>query len=442
MARRYSKGAIIRSLVTGYISLPPFTPTIVLKIDSLDQGSLSKGVGFPDWRLRISRGESATTSLVGTRYTSTTGGAGHISVRRHAFGPQPLRQDQWNLYEIWGDLSAYPGNLDDPSSMLITSVENEVKRAAVSKIRQAQTTLRGLVAAGEMGQTARMMTSRARSLNVGVFGYLNALRKRAKLNRTGRQDLSKRVSKRYVNLKRLVAGTWLEYSYGWKPLVSDINDGAHALARIQTYRPPSIRIYAQSSSGENQGGFKGTRTSGPMSYTYQTNSSTEYAFKVYGSVNATPHGVENFNTPVLDEFGVRLSEFLPTIWELIPYSFLVDYFANVGNIIDGYSLNTSGVGWLNSGTKKVSKFTSNPGSVSFQALPGGQWDTDKRTYLGGPFVITREYVRRETFDPKHLTPTLEFRIPGTSTKWLNMAALAITHRATSRLLARNGVQLF
>jgi hypothetical protein len=436
MANKYPSGAVLRSLITNYLSAPG-TPTIVLRIDQLNSGAVTKSVGFPDWKIRIRRGESATTELVGTRWTTRAGGGGHISVRRHGFGPLPQRQDQWYLYEFWGDLGAYPGTLDDPSLKSITSVENEVKRIAVSKIRQAQTSLRGLVAAGEMGQTVRMITSRARSLHVGVFGYLTTLRKVVKPRRSRRKGQRAATLEREVKrVNRLVAGSWLEAQYGWKPLVNDIRDGALALSRIQTYRAPSVRIHAAASSAEKSAGFTATRTNGPLSYKFSTSSTFEYEFKVYGVVHSTPRGVKVFNFPVLDEFGLKLSEFVPTIWELIPYSFLVDYFSNIGQIIDAYSLNASNVGWLNSGVKKVSKFTSVPHSVAFQTPPGGQWDTDQRTGVGGPFEITREYVKRSTFTPGHLVPSLEFRVPGTSTKWLNMAALLATSRATSRYLSK------
>lgn len=36
----------------------------------------------------------------------------------------------------------------------------------------------------------------------------------------------------------------------------------------------------------------------------------------------------------LDLFGFSAKEFVPTLWELLPWSFLVDYFTNVGDILD------------------------------------------------------------------------------------------------------------
>lgn len=34
---------------------------------------------------------------------------------------------------------------------------------------------------------------------------------------------------------------------------------------------------------------------------------------------------------------------MPTVWELIPYSFLIDYFTNVGDVLQALSTDTSGV---------------------------------------------------------------------------------------------------
>jgi hypothetical protein len=120
--------------------------------------------------------------------------------------------------------------------------------------------------------------------------------------------------------------------------------------------------------------------------------------------------------------GFSPKDFLPTAWELIPYSFLVDYFSNIGGIIYGMSNLFTNLAWHNSTVRKELKFR--------------QWGTEYP--LPGLVRITGAYAKCVTSKVSverskytgHGVPSLAFKIPGfRSLKWLNIAALVASRKS-------------
>jgi hypothetical protein len=73
-------------------------------------------------------------------------------------------------------------------------------------------------------------------------------------------------------------------------------------------------------------------------------------------------------------FGFTPSEFVPTAWELMPWSFLVDYFTNIGDILTSSVTDTSSVRWVNRSIIKTSTLKARiavDGPASISAIGAG-----------------------------------------------------------------------
>jgi hypothetical protein len=230
--------------------------------------------------------------------------------------------------------------VDDPTDFFIASVQNGVIQEFNDKIRAASKSLQGLVALGELGETTRMLNRWGRQFYDQTSDYLRDLKRIA-------CSLSPR------NLARTVSEKWLEYRFGVRPLVNDIGGFIDACYQARYGRPPSVHI---------RSGSKSTEKNPPTTYSDEINhflvttslaKEKTYGFKLYGVIGLTDSEIPPFR----QDFGITLDEFVPTLWELIPYSFLVDYVSNVGAIIDAYSLNKSGLKWVNQGELRESSST-------------------------------------------------------------------------------------
>jgi hypothetical protein len=122
-----------------------------------------------------------------------------------------------------------------------------------------------------------------------------------------------------VSRKRAWSNNWLEYHFGWEPLVRDIHDACdvlnNPLKRFEATRA-TRREYDFRDIFVNYGSV--TRTGWWR---------TQYALYQGGTVRT----IENATLHSLDQFGVINPATI--LWELVPFSFVVDWFANVGQVL-------------------------------------------------------------------------------------------------------------
>lgn len=163
----------------------------------------------------------------------------------------------------------------------------------------------------------------------------------------GMQSLLKKMIK-YKNIRagktvkstlKAQADAWLEYRYGWKPLlldcetaidlVHDVRDGVwkRLVARagessdLNVLRPYSISSVKESTS---------LTSAGTVDIRYA------------GSANAGVIYQVSPGTPsdrLLQNLGLRARDLAPTIWELLPFSFVVDWTVNVSEWLQAVTPN-------------------------------------------------------------------------------------------------------
>jgi hypothetical protein len=111
----------------------------------------------------------------------------------------------------------------------------------------------------------------------------------------------------------------------------------------------------------------------------------------------------------------------------MPYSFLVDYFTNVGDVLDGWGNQFSNVAW---GCKTVRRTSKRKFLylTTDRKLQTGVTNEDfigcNASYSGYTNEMTR--FQRAVWDPQQISILdFRFKVPSTgSLKWLNIAALA------------------
>ncbi len=137
-----------------------------------------------------------------------------------------------------------------------------------------------------------------------------------------------------------VSQRWLELQYGWLPLLKDVHGGAHALAQqlnnplVQTYRVrmrKPLAVTPNSSVISNGGGW---------------------AFRGETRAQLIARVKE---TSVVEVNG--LTDPLSVAWELLPWSFVADWFIPVGNYLAARSLARALTGTFVETTTEVQYFT-------------------------------------------------------------------------------------
>lgn len=293
---------------------------------------------------------------------------------------------------------------------------NDAIMSFIKDVKSGYNSISGGVFIGELNKTLDMIRNPARGLKIGMQNWLQAVQKR-----TSRYCIARNRTKwKSSCIKRMnveLADLWLEYSFGWSPLISDTIAGAEALNRLLN---EEIRYTTVRGSGSSEKGLvtteRATIAGMPGSIFIQTQSVTKQRSRVhiYGAVRAQAQGPTFANAQALA--GFKIEEFVPTVWNLLPYSFLVDYFLNVGDVLEATFFDRSSITWASMSTIQDSR-TDTTGVLVCPATSG--WGGGGSP--GSASAINKVFQRAKTVD--NLVPTLEISVPGSPAKWTNIAAL-------------------
>lgn len=316
-----------------------------------------------------------------------------------------------------GDIT--PINLYNDAAMK-SRVANKALVGFLSKCRQAQTALQGGVFVGEIRETLTMIVKPGKAIRKLLNEYSRDIRRRTrKFRKAGRLDPS-----HIRDANKVISDTWLEYSFGLAPLFADVDGGARALAELVTHPADYQRVTYKTDEFQPNSQLgtaiysKNVDNSG-TNYRVHKRGKEGYRCAITGEVRCR---VDNPTEMAKRLLGFRPSDFLPTVWELIPYSFLVDYFTNIGDVISAWTFPQEDISWWSRTQQAVREIEWLAYMTGATNPNPGQY---KLTSWHGPtleFFTRRERIERDS--TKLGLPFMQFQIPGFSTKWLNIAALA------------------
>lgn len=115
---------------------------------------------------------------------------------------------------------------------------------------------------------------------------------------------------------------WLEYSYGWKPLLSDVYSHAEALAEYLVQHQNVVRRESARASSSREKSSSGSVSPDWAYFRYTKVSKRGQVGVRYSNENVNPANVFGLLNP------------LQVAWELVPFSFVVDWFLPIGNAIE------------------------------------------------------------------------------------------------------------
>jgi hypothetical protein len=203
-------------------------------------------------------------------------------------------------------------------------------RRAREQLSEAQ----ALVTAGELRESISMVLHARRSLFNKLTAFQSSAKKRARGKRTDKMK------------KKAVAESWLEYSFGWAPLVADVENLANAAAATIS---GSMRSFDIRSSGRkdslNEEGSGWFSSPGWLLYSYDMSRRmiTESRCYFSGTVDVDINKPGRFSS----QFGLTMDNWIPSIWELVPWSFAVDYFTGLGDFLSSITLPWSNFRYIN-----------------------------------------------------------------------------------------------
>jgi len=231
----------------------------------------------------------------------------------------------------------------------------------------------------------------------------------------------------------MISGSYLEYANGWRPLANEIEGLAQSLSRLMFenhvwYKP----VYAKSMRQDSDPSQEGILDSiNGFSYRRLHQEDREVSVRIKGEIR-----YELGDTAPYQSIGLGWLDFGATLWELLPLSYVADWFLPIGDLLEASSFNMSDLAWAvqNTRQKSVVRQTCKPVPPVFGGPPYlyQSWSLNP-----GARNIVRNAFSRGIPDLK-LPSLMTVHLPEAFllSKLCNVSSLALQARATSKQISR------
>lgn len=236
------------------------------------------------------------------------------------------------VYSYWGCFSSLGlnGRLNadmaaaDPYALCVNKALQEL---SLSKGHVSVSIAEAGKTAEHIARTATRIFTAFRGLRRGrISEFTNALGISVSVKK--QRVLRRRMAQSHKsegNLQNFASSTWLEYSYGWKPLLSDVYTQAENLAEYMTEKAlDPIRTVRASAKTEKVSSYVTQYSYGNWKVRTDTYDRKRGQIVINYKLAEQPSAANVFG----------ITNPLLVAWELVPFSFVVDWFLPVGNMLE------------------------------------------------------------------------------------------------------------
>lgn len=232
-----------------------------------------------------------------------------------------------------------------------------------------------------------------------------------------------------ASLLSTVREAYLEFKFGVQPFTVDVTDIMSDLVVKGRKRTPTVPVeatasqtFAGSSGAIDLNQFSNTGCA--VTPNINVSITSKYSIRFKGAVVSGIN--EDGRIGLVQDNRLLPSDWAPTLFSIMPYAWMVNYFTNIGDLIDAASFDFQNLAWCNETirTTNVVEYSNIwlTGTPLQSVTPPGFQDFITMFSEGGNAIFRWKQVTRALITPADLVPTFEFSIPKSPTPWLNMMA--------------------
>jgi len=372
--------------------------------------NFSNGFKNPYWKSQVKNGQNATTSF---SWGYGNGSSPYFSIKwdiEWVDGGGTLIGSRKGQTDGYARFDTLPVGVSVPPDVMIR-VTNRCIRRFIDNCNEITSSFEAGQDAGEYHETLESIHRPLHSLHNSILSYLAQL---GKLKRGIRNPAS---------LRKVLADTYLEFRFGWLPLADDVGK---LIADAGRHRFPVYPV--RSSAKETFKGAVERQTFGSVGYlpgscVRSMSSNTSVSLRYQGAIRSNADSTGRISQA--QSLRLLPSDWLPTAWDLLPYSWIADYFTNVGDIIQSLSFVSSNLVWAKKSLQTEERISYSEVLPSFSpSAPLGYTLSSGSVWCdGGAGEMSSINGSRSAISPSDLVPKFEFQIPVSKFPYYNLAAL-------------------
>jgi len=368
-------------------------------IYDFDTTASREGAYDPLWRSKIKSLQNATTPL--KAYASSI--VANVGKLTYTNGTPNIEDSTWILNFlpiqsngiVWSPDAGF--RLKDQS--LVSEAQASARGKAYNKVYSLQRGTNNQIFLGELRETVDLLR--------------HPFEKSVKLIHAFGDEVTKRNFKTF---SKASADSWLEFRFAILPLISDIKAIIALINGKNNLEKLGYRYYAKAESVSFLPNDLGSFAWYPA-ITNGYDKMTAECIIHFGVVSERIHFAEAASDRLIDSIS-DLSDIPSTIWEITPWSFLIDYFVNIGDIILASTTGTQ----ILSYTSESNIYTQERNVILQGFGPAyGVGPTNPKLVLPGSLSVFHRSVDRS--GGSLAIPPLSFSLPGGGIRLTNIAAL-------------------
>jgi hypothetical protein len=322
----------------SYVEEQIFSPTCAVTawtggpaLNGINEGKVitMDDVVTPGWRKKLLRGEVVMNPMIRTEKEVFCSGTGwQIDLYNPGSSPcgasiPSVRGDE----RFWGAVCQRSFNLGvDPDGTVSVDTSPGFSQADLtSAILEASTNCQANVASGNVQGLEDLAQARQA---VDLFSIpFSGIRKATAsfLSKAKQISSSKKGSGFGKALLEDLSNEWLKYRYGIMPAINDFNAAVKALSERQDDSQQRVTSRASSSISGNRHTSGMFATSGLF---------CNFDLDIVSHCQVRAMSIDLYRRTVVRDLGLHFDQIPVTLWNLIPFSFVADWFVNAGNYIN------------------------------------------------------------------------------------------------------------
>jgi len=132
-----------------------------------------------------------------------------------------------------------------------------------------------------------------------------------------------------------LAALWLEWSFGIAPTIADARDLARAIQAVIDRTDHTKRFQASHYRDARNSSVDKIFTYYAFDVIAHNEVSSRYSVKFIDGVHYRIFSAQDYGA-FANHFHVAPTDFIPTLWELLPWSWVFDYFTTIGDVLSDY----------------------------------------------------------------------------------------------------------
>lgn len=257
----------------------------------------------PNWKVQLAKRIDATTPYFIERHTVIPGRVEAETFQRQSW--YTIRADHSSTV-----LGSIPTSFTLTDNLLASQASAVMKRKLRSSIGQVN----GIVPVVELREMRGMLRSTVKSATTLVSTLLDIRRTKGR------------------SAGRYASDVWLNFSFGIAPTIGAIQEVSESINKYMTRKDRVLKEFAFAKTDWKTGTYySGTGPFGCYLRSYGdfqwSRSCKLTASFVYQLKSANSYGLS-------DQLGFTKENIVPAIWELVPYSWLIDYFTTAGSYFE------------------------------------------------------------------------------------------------------------